>query len=142
MPSIIDHEKYDARFPAENVLEDSQDFWDDEDIANYWVTGDGKVGDEAYFIMDLGCISAISRITVKNTHSAHHNDRGTKKFSVFSSNSASGPWNKLLTKTLPDPRNNVPVNKTFTVRSQGQYVKVEVDSFYGWGGGLQFFQVN
>ena len=137
-PSIVDEKIYSSQFTADKVFEDSEDIWG----VNYWLTGNGKVRDEAYFVMDRGCPTEISSLTVRNTHNDNYNDRGMKQMSVFTSTSASGPWNNIHTATLPDPRNAKPSLITYQVSGQGRFVKVQVDSFYGLGGGLQFFGIN
>lgn len=135
-PMIVDENNYDNRFTADKVIQDGG-----KDIfgVNYWLTPDRKGG---YFVMDLGCDEIISKLTVRNTHNDDHHDRGTNQISVYVSNSASGPWANILTTNLPDPRNTDPPKETFKVTGQGRYVKVEVDSYYENGGGLQFFGVN
>ena len=134
----MDEKSFDGDYSADNVFEDGVDIYP----PNFWLTGNSKVGEEAYFIMDLWCITDIRTISVRNTHAAHWKDSGMKQFSVFSATSASGPWDSMLTTTFSDPRNTSPPKMTFKVTGQGRYFKVQVDSYYGYGGGLQFFELN
>ena len=106
------------------------------------MSADRKTGENAYFILDLGCVTTITNLTVRNTHRAQYDDRGTKQLSVLTLESAHGTWVKIFTKTLPDPRNTIDAKFNFQVSGQGRYVKVRVDSHYGHSGGLQFFGVN
>ncbi len=36
---------------------------------NYWISPHGEVGeDEAYFVVDLGCVRSFKRVTLRNTN--------------------------------------------------------------------------
>ena len=56
-----------------------------------------------------------------------------------------GPWEMVLQKTLDDSRKQIdPLPLTgFPISStQGRFVKFELVSYYGHGGGLQYFNIN
>ena len=44
----------------------------------------------------------VENITLKNTHNANNNDRGTDRFRISISNKTEGPWNDVLTESLPN----------------------------------------
>ena len=63
----------------------------------------------------------------------------------FSVESADGPWKEVLhVKWLEDSRQQkdpLPLQEFPFLAQAGRYVKVEVVSYYGLGGGLQFFDI-
>ena len=82
---------------------------------------------------------------VVNTYNGGSKDRATKKFSILSSCNPNGPWEKMLERTLPDTRkleDPQPVNIYEVPRTTARYVKFQVNSWYGHGGGLQYFSVS
>ena len=64
---------------AANVLTESQDSFIGS-RANYWITKDGLKGEEAHFLLDLGCVMKIGFLRLINTHNADFKDRSTQKF--------------------------------------------------------------
>ena len=65
-------------------------------------------------------------------------------FLCASAVSGNGPWKEVVSETLEDSRQQkdpLPLQE-FTFPTQtGRYVKLEVVSYYGLGGGLQFFDI-
>ena len=58
--------------------------------------------------------------------------------------SKNGPWKKVVEETLEDSRQQkdpLPLQEFPFLAQAGRYVKVEVVSYYGNGGGLQFFDI-
>jgi hypothetical protein len=51
---------------------------------NYWLGSDGVLNE--YFILDLGSAIPISLVSLRNTHNAQWNDRGTENFEIWASN--------------------------------------------------------
>merc|ERR1712212_625420 len=109
---------------------------------NYWVTSDGKTGEEASLYMRFQCPVTITGVMLQNTHNAGYNDRGTQNFTISIPDQVTGAWTDIMTSSLPDARNvsSVPVF-TFQLETQVEtsQVRFQVDSFYGRGGGLQYF---
>ena len=86
------------------------------------------------------CTQSIKGFLIKNIKS--NDDRGTKDFSISISDSIDGPWTDILTGTLPDARNVSPVpvlNFELETEVVAKVVRFQVDSFFQWGGGLQYF---
>ena len=114
---------------------------------NFWLTPDEKTGDEAALYMYFSCPQTISGFYIKNTRNNLANDRGTKKFRISSSETSnSGDWTTQLEGTLPSAI-NVPTNKVPTLSfplDNGpittRFIKFEIESFYGRGGGLQYLE--
>ena len=106
---------------------------------NYWLLPNNKSG---HIEFDLGCPKNINTIEFVNTHNGAKRNRGTKAFTVDVRNSLDGQWTEVMNKTslvdpsiLPDSllsgRHNF---KSVTAR----YVRFNILSFYGKGGGLQY----
>ena len=64
---------------------------------------------------------------------------------IFSKKTEDGPWKMILQKTLDDSRKHtdpLPQQEFSIPSSQGRFVKFELVSYYGNGGGLQYFNIN
>jgi hypothetical protein len=81
-------------FPASRVTDGKLT---DSFADSYWLAPDGVTN--AYFTVDLGESMDIQTLTLRNTHNAQHNDRGTRDFQVWASNSVDGS-NQLVNPTL------------------------------------------
>ena len=110
---------------------------------NYWLAPHKQ--DSAEFVLDLGCEKTVNLVELVNTHSGQYRDRGMKEFKVFLSNSSEGPWEEVVHQTLEDSRQQedpLPV-QTFSFSERTvKFVKFNQISYYGKGGGLQYFAVN
>ena len=111
---------------------------------NYWLGPDQTA---AEFVLDLGCNKILNLVELVNTHSGSHRNRGTKEFKVSVSLYEAGPWDQVVFQTLEDPREQtdpLPV-QTFPFSSgeevSARFVKFNLISWYGRGGGLQYFNV-
>merc|ERR1712098_807156 len=71
--------------------------------------------------------------------------RGTKDFKVFLGDNENGPWTEVLSSTLPDP---IGIDETiasaplavFGIEPKcAKFVKFKIMTYYGAGGGLQYF---
>ena len=109
---------------------------------NYWLAPDKKTGGQ--FILSLGNLVTVSNIFLVNTHNGGCKDRATRGFKVFLGPKVSGPWKQVLQGELKDSRNveHVPPEKFGINPTPARYVKFELLSYWGLGGGLQFFAVN
>ena len=130
-------------FPARNIFSKDIDRWS-KDPANYWLTENGKVGEEQGFIMSLECQKTVVGVNLRNTQNAEHRDRSTKKFRILGSADKNGPWQELLLANLEDSRlqDPPPFQQLMLPNSAVvSFVKFELLEYYGLGGGLQFFEV-
>lgn len=109
---------------------------------NYWLAEDGS---RAEFVLDLGCEKIVALVELVNTRSGHHENRGTKQFSVSLSQNSEAPWEEVLQATLEDPRDQqtdpLPLQTFSFPEVSARFVKFNLSSWYGWGGGLQYFSV-
>eukprot|EP00092_Neocalanus_flemingeri_P002447 GFUD01002617.1.p1 GENE.GFUD01002617.1~~GFUD01002617.1.p1 ORF type:complete len:211 (+),score=3.75 GFUD01002617.1:109-741(+) len=131
----------DITFQAFNVVKDQNDSRTGT-VANYWLANDDTIAPVGRFFYDIGCSKIIHKFVIKNTHNAYYNDRGTAKFSISVRNAQTEQWKNVVNNTLQDVRHNpnpplevFPVRFRFPVR----FVRFMIESFYGTGGGLQFF---
>ena len=136
---LIDQQPFS--FIPYHVVTNEEDFRVDGQT-NYWITSDWKTGDEASLYMTFQCPVTIRGFLMKNTHNAGYQDRGTQNFTISIPDSLTGAWTDILTSSLPDARNvsPVPVN-TYQLDTlvETSLVRFQVNTFYGRGGGLQFF---
>merc|ERR1719510_2513211 len=110
--------------------------------SNYWKAPDGQ--NRAEFVLDLGCKMTVNLVELVNTHNGHCRDRSMKEFKVFLSDSSEGPWEQVVHQTLEDSRQQedpLPVQKFSFSERAAQFVKFNQISYYGHGGGLQYFAV-
>ena len=98
-------------------------------------------------ILDLGCTKLVRGFLIRNTHNAFHHDRGTQRFNIFGAaeeldEEDEVDWEVLVDDQLEEPRyqNPIPV-KVFTLDQPKKIrlVRFVVLSYYGSGGGLQYF---
>merc|ERR1719427_1552175 len=136
-------------FKASNVLTNENDIQHPR-TTNYWLTAHGLAGEFARLFMFFPCNKLVTGFLIKNTHNA---DRGTKSFSIYTSASQDGPYGPygpnapqtvVLTGTLQDARRVDPVPVEvfpLTKAIETRFLAFEVNSFYGYGGGLQYLAV-
>ena len=145
-PEQSDH-SYCRVFPVTNIFTLEDDNWQggENGEANYWLTEEGKVGEEQGFIMYLGCSKTVSSVVLKNTHNGRHRNCATKKFRILGSTTNNGPWQELLVANLEDSRQQDPPplqQLIFANSAVVSFIKFELLKFYGrYGGGLQYFAV-
>ena len=107
---------------------------------NYWLAPDRK--HSAEFVLDLGCKKTVNLVELVNTHNGNGRDRSMKEFKVFLSDSSQGPWEEVVHKTLKDSRQQsdpLPVQTFPFSEKTARFVKFKQISYYGYGGGLQYF---
>ena len=111
---------------------------------NYWLAPDQTA---AEFVLDLGCNKILNMVELVNTRRSRDGNRGTKEFKVSISQYQAGPWSQVVYETLEDPRQQaepLPVLEfPFSSGSEvsARFVKFNLISWYGSGGGLQYFNV-
>lgn len=92
------------------------------------------------FELDFGCEKPINRLELINSRNAK--DRSTEGFVFSTKMQEPDPWTSIVESKLPDRRQTndpVPLNFFFFNQVNARLVKFEVMSFYGRGGGLQYF---
>jgi len=110
--------------------------------ATYWITPNHTPGT---FILKFDQPRKVEVITLVNTHNGYHKDRGTKEFKVYLGDSEFGPWTEVLHDSLDDPKgtikktSSIPASRFSISPKCAQFVKFRMISWYGVGGGLQYF---
>jgi len=131
-------------------------------FTNFWLTDVGKTGNEASLYMAFNCPRKIKGFKVKNTHNGDLLNRGTKDFNISilhenpegiteeTNETWTGleapwkdwPWKDVFTGQLPEARPpNVPV-LNFELDEptvETQFLRFQITSYWGVGGGLQYF---
>ena len=164
--SVMSGDIFDWRFPLENLLSHDLKELPGSEVnngagrTNYWLA---KYHSPASFILNLGCILNFDGIRLVNTHNRWAKNKGTKQFKyvinainlfrfcklllsrLFVSTTGSGPWTEILEKELKDsrcsqdplPLQTIPLEKKIS----SQFLKFELISWWGIGGGLLYFDV-
>merc|ERR1711915_531155 len=149
---VISGDSYDERrFPIENVLTWSipevyrypQGYPTSSRFANYWLA---PLNSPGQFILKFDQPRTVDTITIVNTFNGdvHHNC-GTEEFKVYLGETENGPWTEVLHDKLDDARKtnqnltSVPAQVFSINPTCGKFVKFEIISWYGEGGGLQYF---
>ena len=113
-------------------------FPDTTSTSNYWLAPDLK---RAEFTLDLCGDQTVHTISLVNTHNGRKRDRASQEFKVHLKSSL-GPWVEVLHKILPDTSyvsDPLPIMDFSIHPTEGRYVKFQLLTFHGYGGGLQYF---
>ncbi|CAK0901714.1 unnamed protein product, partial [Prorocentrum cordatum] len=129
---------YSSQYPASAVLDAT---WHGGASYNYqtWLTPDGQT---SWLTLKLEKVCTVIGFELLNTCNSPHNDRSTKDYTIMVSTDGND-WSVAATGRLA---NCAPiVENPATVENTGPqdsilYVKFSVDSYYGLGGGLQYFR--
>ena len=81
---------------AQHILTDK---CSDED-GDEWLTPEGAINEEAEIIIDMGCVTKVHGLQMKNIKMEQG---GTNQFTIFQSTSSEGPWVSILQDILPSP---------------------------------------
>ena len=122
-----------AVYPADSVLTNSVD--SSTSPHSFWL---GEATN--HIIFDLSCVANVNSVTVKNTRRGTTNNGGTKEFSLWTSDSATGTWTKITDAVMTSAIDTDPVQTqdiSFTALDT-QFIKFQVDGIYGDMGGLQY----
>ena len=132
---------YDHRFTVDKLLTYSAKEIHST-FANYWLAPNSKSG--VGFILDLGETKIVDNIFLTNCRNGRYRDRATKDFHVYLSIDGHGPWTKVLEDTLPDERREDSIrSKSYKIHpTRARFVRFLLISYWGRGGGLQYFTVN
>ena len=143
--SIVDSKGH-VEYPASFVFKDGVESMTPP---NYWIADKQATGDEAFFIMDLGCPQNITGFRVKNAQNVAYTNSGVKKFTIFSSATSTGPWDSQYSAEVQDVRPKV--NNLASISTgvyplkcpipSTQFIKFVVDEYYGIKATLKFFDI-
>ena len=120
-------------YPADSVLTNAVD--SSSSPHSFWL---GEATN--HIIFDLSCVANVNSVTVKNTRRGTTNNGGTKEFSLWTSDFATGTWTKIMDALMKSAIDTDPVQTqdvSFTALDT-QFIKFQVDGIYGDIGGLQY----
>ena len=141
-PSYVD-DRGPLTSSAYHVVTNEKDFLTENNRnTNYWSTEIAGTGEDARLYMAFACPTTIRGFKIKNTHNARWNNVGTNQFKILTSTTDSGPWTVILSENIPDARNVDPVPVLqFPLENSvtTQYIMFQIETYYGTGGGLQYF---
>jgi len=141
---------FSSYFHVDNIFSHNKE---ELGFEGYWLAPTQSI---ASFIINLGCQQNIGALKLVNTHNQHLRDRSTKEFRLSLSMKESGPWTKVLEKSLDDSRQQpdpLPVQVFPLERGTedllpfqeesfvAQYLKFDLLDWYGLGGGLQYLEI-
>ena len=131
------HEKYNAS----KLLTWSE--VEDADTGNYWLDKD-QGGEREFYLKFDGEARPLDMVVLVNTHNAHHRERAMKEFQVFLSLAHGEPYVEVVHQILEDSRlqtDPLPIQTFSFPERKAKWVHFRTISYYGLGGGLQYFAV-
>ena len=135
-PRVHSGDQYSSKWSVQKLL--TRSLREDHNLGNFWLGPHQKTGE---FKLDFGEEILVSKISLVNTHNGNHRDRSTKKFRVELAESDL-PRILVLQDTLQDSRqmmDPLPLLEYSITPRKARYVYFSLLSFYGYGGGLQYF---
>ena len=114
---------------------------EDPDTGNYWLNS--HQGGEFYLEFG-GEPRPFDMVELVNTHNAQHRDWAMKEFKVGLWDEDEGSYVEVVHQTLEDSRQQtdpLPVQTFSFPERKAKYVFFKTISYYGLGGGLQYFAV-
>ena len=134
--------EFDYRFHAKNVLVDSEeDSMDAKDNYNYWLAESYEKDGQGFTIKVDNCPRKIAGCYIRNTGRGAAGT-STKDFTVSGSLNKDGPWVILAEDRLAYYSGSKPATLRelkFDEAVKVQFLKFDLVSFWGRGGGLQYF---
>ena len=134
--------EFDDRFHAKNVLVDSEeDSWDAQGNYNYWLAGEYEKDGQGFTMKVDNCPRKIAGCYIRNTGRGAAGS-STKDFTVSGSLNKDGPWVILAEDRLAYYTGSKPATLRelkFDDAVEVQFLKFDLVSYWGRGGGLQYF---
>ena len=109
---------------------------------NFWLAEQGKTRGEGFTIKVDRCARRVQGFQIKNKGKGTDTGFATKEFLVSGSLDSNGPWKTLIQDDLIDTtggRSADLLNFTMDKPVKIKFLKFELVSFWGEGGGLQYF---
>ena len=109
---------------------------------NFWLAEPGKTRGEGFTIIVDRCARPVQGFQIKNKGKGTDTGFATKGFLVSGSFEKHGPWKTLIQDELIDTtggRSADLLNFTMDKPVKIKFLKFELVSFWGEGGGLQYF---
>ena len=140
-PVVVDATEFSSQFPASSVLVlGERDERATSQKFNFWLAQSNKTEGQGFTIKLDTCARMIAGCQIKNKGAGSHPHRATKSFRVSGTLNEKGPWQTLVEDELADTTGGFPaalLNFTFEKPVEIQFMKFDLISFWGKGGGLQ-----
>ena len=135
-----------SHYPASNVLILGQEDTLVNQRFNYWLGENNKTTGQGFTLKLDDCARMIAGCQIKNKGKgsilATSSVTATRGFKILGSKNKTGPWEILVEDELIDTRGGKPaalLNFSFEKPVEIQFIKFELVSYWGLGGGLQYF---
>ena len=143
-PEVVQGTAFTAAFPAKNVLIlGEEEPVDGSGTQDFWLAEIGKTTGQGFTLNVDSCKRWISGCQIKNKGKGSSGTLyATREFKVSSSKNKNGPWQTLLEEELVDTTGGKAaslLNFTFEQPVEIQFIMFELVSYWGAGGGLQYF---
>ena len=139
-------------YPASSVLW----LWEEDEergdgLYNFWLAEPGETTGQGFTVKVDSCPRMIVGVQIKNkgkqsnycnNHGHCPDDRATRGFKVSGAKNETGPFELLLEEELVDTTGNKAASLldfTFDKAVEVQYLRFDLVSYWGAGGGLQYF---
>ena len=141
-PEVVQSTAYSSGYPASNVLIlGEKDAYLGNGKYNIWLAG--KKTKEGFTLKVDTCTRMIVGCQIKNLGKGYPSGMAlaTKDFQVSGSMNENGPWETLLEDQLVDTSKKAAslLNFAFDQLVEIQFIKFDIQSYWGKGGGLQYF---
>ena len=132
----------DSNYPASSVLIlGEEDELMDNVKYNYWLAEEGKTTGQGFTVKVDYCARWVAGCQIKNKGKGANPNWATKAFKIYGAKNESGPWKTLLEEELIDTTWDKAslINFTFDEAVEVLYLRFDLVSYWGNGGGLQYF---
>ena len=106
---------------------------------NFWLAEQGKTRGESFTIKVDRCARRVQGFQIKNKGKGTDTGFATKEFLVSGSFEKNGPWKTLIQDELIDTTGGRSAELLNFTMDKPVKIKFELVSFWGQGGGLQYF---
>ena len=142
-PEVVQSTAFSSNFPASSVLILGEtDAHLTNGKLNYWLAEQEKTTGQGFTVKVDSCERTIVGFQIKNKGKGSVKGWATKAFKVSGSKKENGPWQTLVEAELVDTRGGKAaslLNFTFEEPVELQYLRFDLVSYWGNGGGLQYF---
>ncbi len=135
---------FDDRYRPSNMLTDnSREYYLDGGLCSHWLAKNDYIGPG--FVYESSSAVHITGFSLRNTASAHGNDRGTDGYKLLASLDGQD-FREIHSGNLPDARNKFPSTPCVKVELDqpvlAKFIRFDVVSFFGLGPGLHYFKAH
>ena len=111
-------------------------------VRNYWLAEGGKTTGQGFTLKVDSCPRWIAGVQIKNKGKGGYTTWATREFKISGAKNVNGPWQTLVQNELSNTTGGNAaflLNFTFEQPVEVQYLRFDLISYWGKGGGLQYF---